>query len=137
MRPGLQADISERGGQGQGALAVDDGAVHLTCHPAIEAHGGIDRPEPPLVAQRLAEGLGPAQVLEHPPRGFAQGIERAVYPEMEVDGLLGDGSTVGEMRQGDERLLESRQRLAVGRARLGFVPRLEAVHQGLLPHLAP
>ena len=72
--------MPERGSHGQGALAVDNGAVHLACQPAIEAHGGIDRPEPPLVAQHLAEGLGPAQVIEHPPRGFAQGIERACMP---------------------------------------------------------
>ena len=37
---------------------------------------GVDPPEPQVVAQRLGEGLGAAQVVEHPPRGFSQGIER-------------------------------------------------------------
>ena len=76
MRPGLEADMPERGGQGQGALAVDDGAVHITRHPEIDAHVGVDPPEPQLIAERLGEGLGAAQVVEHPPRGFSQGIER-------------------------------------------------------------
>ena len=38
---------------------------------------GVDPPEPQGIAQRLGEGLGAAQVVEHPPRGFAQDIERA------------------------------------------------------------
>ena len=41
------------------------------------------------------------------------------------------------MLQGRQRLLEAHYRLAVGRARLGFVPGLAAIGQGLLPHLAP
>ena len=76
MRPGLEADMPERGGQGQGALAVDDGTVNIARHPEIDAHVGVDPPEPQLVAERLGEGLGAAQVVEHPPRGFSQGIER-------------------------------------------------------------
>ena len=76
MRPGLEADMPERCGQGQGTLAVDDGAVHLARHPAIGAHVGVDPPEPQWIAERLGEGLGAAQVVEHPPRGFSQGIER-------------------------------------------------------------
>ena len=76
MRPGLEADMPERAGQGQRTLAGDDGAVHLACHPVIGAQVGVDPPEPQGIAQRLGEGLGAAQVVEPPPRGFAQDSER-------------------------------------------------------------
>src|SRR5262245_58074851 len=56
--PSLQADMPECGSQGQDALAGGDGAVHLACYPEIGAHGGVDLPEPPLVAERLGQGLG-------------------------------------------------------------------------------
>ena len=68
--------MPERCGQGQGALAVVDGAVHLARPPEIGAHLGVDPPESQWVAERLGEGLGAAQVVEHPSRGFAQDIER-------------------------------------------------------------
>ena len=42
-----------------------------------------------------------------------------------------------QMREGTERLLEAPHGLAVGRPRHGLLPRLPAVHQGLVPHLAP
>ena len=48
--------------------------------PATQQLGlmlGVDPPEPQWVAQRLGEGLGAAQMVEHPLRGFSQGIERA------------------------------------------------------------
>ena len=41
------------------------------------------------------------------------------------------------MREGAERLLEVPHGLAVGRPRHGLLPRLPAVGQGLVPHLAP
>ena len=41
------------------------------------------------------------------------------------------------MREGTERLLEVPHGLAVGRPRQGLLPRLPAVRQGLVPHLAP
>ena len=42
-----------------------------------------------------------------------------------------------QMREGTERLLEVPHGLAVGRPRHGLLPRLPAVRQGLVPHLAP
>ena len=41
------------------------------------------------------------------------------------------------MLQGHQCLFEAPYRLAVGRACLGFVPGLAAIHQRLLPRLAP
>ena len=43
----------------------------------------------------------------------------------------------GRCGRAAERLLEVRHCLAMGRARHGLVSRLPAVHQGLVPHLAP
>ena len=87
--------MPKRCGQGQGTLAVDDGAVHLARHPDIVAHLGIDPPEPQGITQRLGEGLGAAQVVEEPLMSFAQGIERSAYAEMEVDSLLGPARLSG------------------------------------------
>ena len=75
MRPGLQADMPERGGQGQGALTVVDGAIYLARCPAIDVHVGVDPPEPQVVAQRLGQSLSAAQVVEYPPPSFCQGSE--------------------------------------------------------------
>ncbi len=61
---------------GQDTLAVVDGAIHLARQPEIVAHSGVDPPESQLIAERLGEGLGAAQVIMHPPRFFSQGIER-------------------------------------------------------------
>src|SRR5262249_31656835 len=71
MRPGLEADMPERGGQGQGTLTGDNGAVPLARQPESGAHLGVDPPESQVVAQRLGEGLGKAQMVEHAPRGFS------------------------------------------------------------------
>jgi hypothetical protein len=60
MRPGLEADIAQCGAHGQGMPTVGDGTVDLACHPEIVAHGGIDPPEPQLIAERLGEGLSTA-----------------------------------------------------------------------------
>ena len=43
----------------------------------------------------------------------------------------------GRCWKGTERLLEGPHGLAVGRPRHGLLPRLPAVRQGLVPHLAP
>ena len=76
MCPGLEANMPKRCSQGQGTLAVVDGAVHLARQPEIVAHSGVDPPESQLIAERLGEGLGAAQVIEHPLKCFAQDIER-------------------------------------------------------------
>ena len=76
MHPGLEADMPEPCGQVQGALGVNDGAVHIARHPEIGAHGGVDPPEPQVVTERLGQGFSTAQVVEYPPRCFSQGIER-------------------------------------------------------------
>ena len=56
MRLDLQADMPERCGRGQGALAVDDGVVHLARHPERGTHVGGDPSEPQR--DRPASGRG-------------------------------------------------------------------------------
>ena len=77
MRPGLEANMPKRCRQGQDTLAVVDGAVHLARRPERGAQVGVDPPEPQGIAQRLSQGLGAAQVVEYPPRGFYQDSERS------------------------------------------------------------
>ena len=97
---------------------------------------GEDPPQPALIAQRLGEGLGLAQVFEDRPV-ISERKERIAQVEAQIDGLLDGVTTVREMLQRTQRLLEARHRLAVGRARHRLGPGLPAVAQGLVPHLAP
>ena len=64
-------------------------------------------------------------------------MERRAQGEPEIDGLLACVALLRQMREGTERLLEVPHGLAVGRPRHGLLPRLPAVRQGLVPHLAP
>src|SRR5919108_467118 len=74
-------------------------------------------PQPPLIAQRLGEGLGLAQVVEDRPV-VAEHKERMAQVEAQIDGLLQGITTFREMLQRAQGLLEARHRLAVGGARL-------------------
>jgi hypothetical protein len=55
------------------------------------------------------------------PLAFPKRPQRITYVEVEVDGLLTCLTTLGQMRQGDQRLLEVRYRFSKRRAgvRLG------------------
>ena len=68
---------------------------------------------------------------------IARWTERQAQGEPEIDGLLARVARLRQMREGTERLLEVPHGLAVGRPRQGLLPRLPAVRQGLVPHLAP
>jgi hypothetical protein len=65
-------------GQGEGPLASRHSPVMLAHDIETVAQGAGDPPEPLVVAQPLGEGLGGAQVIEHPckfpewPQGIAQ-----------------------------------------------------------------
>ena len=84
-RPDPGSDVPGPGGRHARALRPGPGRAgrsrwrgHLAHHPERCAHAGVDPPEPQLVAERLSEGLGVAQMVEHPLRDFCQGIERTV-----------------------------------------------------------
>lgn len=106
--------MPEPGGQGQGALTVGDGAVYLIRHPVSDTHVGIDAPEPQVIAERLGQGLGAAQMVEHQPRGCAPSSERSAQAKPEVDGLHVCVRRLWYMREGVECLLEISRGLTVG-----------------------
>ena len=88
-----------------------------------------------MVAQGLGERLRLAQIGE-------EAVTLSPLPEGErrpkrMSMACSCGATLGEMRQGDQRLLEARHRLPTGRACQRLVARLVAVGHGLVPHLAP
>ena len=80
-----------------------------------------DPPEPAVIVQGLGQGFGLAQVVEESPK-VAKHDERSAQVEPEIDGLLAQVATVGEMPQGHERLLEVGHRLPIGRRAATLVP---------------
>ena len=67
----------------------------------------------------------------------SEGQERIAQGQPEIDGLLDRVPPFRQMLERAERLLEGPHRLTVGRMRHGFLSRLPAIRQGLVPHLAP
>ena len=123
-------------GQGEGALARRNGTLVVTHRRERIAQIVRDQAEPMGIAQRLGEGLGGTDVVEHA-RVFPEWQQRTAQVEADIDGLLVPGAALRELLQGHQRLLEGGHRLAVGRARHRPGPRLPAVGHGLVPHLAP
>ena len=89
-----------------------------------------------LVAQGLGEPLRLAQIREDAIT-LSPLIEGMAQAKADIDGLLVTFATLGEVRQGPQRLLQARHRLPSGRAGHRLVARLAAVGDGLVPHLTP
>src|SRR6266436_4455126 len=64
MRCNLEVDIPESCGDGQGTLACGNGAFIVRSGAEMAGHIGGDPPQPTLIAQRLGESLGLAQMCE-------------------------------------------------------------------------
>jgi hypothetical protein len=127
IRPGLETDMPERCRQGQDTLAVVDGTVDIAPHPEIASHRGVDPPKALLIAQRLRKVLSTMQMVEQLRRRCSQRIPRIIEAKLEVNGLLGSGTTLGELRQGCQRLLKIRHSFAVRGAGFRAHPGLPAV----------
>src|SRR5207244_4392115 len=84
----------------------------------------------------LGYAFGLVQAVVDPPM-LAQRMQGIAQLKPEIDGLRTRVSTLGEMLQGRQRLLQVRHGLAVGRARTRLDTRLAAIGEGLLPHLTP
>jgi hypothetical protein len=56
---------------------------------------------------------------------------------VEINSLLHRVATLGELRQGRQRLLKTGHGFVVRRARHGFGPGLPAVEESFVPHVAP
>ncbi len=102
----------------------------------VDTQIGGDPPEPLGIAQSLGEGLGGAHVIEDP-RLFAEWQQGIAQVEPQIDGLFQRVAALGEVRQGCERLLKTRDGFAVRRAGRCPSPGLLAIGEGLVPHLAP
>ena len=53
-------------GDGEGPLAGSDRSVAVTHPEEAKSHVGQNAPQPPLIAQRLGQGLGRLQMVERP-----------------------------------------------------------------------
>ena len=71
VHAGLQDSISDSRSQGQGALVTRQRVVIVAHGPERVRHVGADLPKPPLVAQRLGERFGLAEIGE-PPSKFSE-----------------------------------------------------------------
>ena len=136
MRHGLMDDIPTGGGEGQGTLAARDRVIIVTHGPERVRHAGKNLPQPPLVAQLFSECFGFAQVLQASSK-FPELYQRTVQFTEQIDALCERLTLCRQVSEGDRRLLTTDDRLAVGRARHGFVAGLPIVGEGLVPPLAP
>ena len=97
-------------------------------------HVGAYLPKPPLVAQRLGERFGLAEIGKALSK-FSECLERITQVVAEIDGLF-LRTLLGKMPQGGQRLFETRHCLPIGRACHGFVSSLPVVGERFIPHLA-
>lgn len=88
-----------------------------------------------LIAQGFSEGLGVAKAFAHPFES-SKGQEGAAQIELQIDSLLQEVSTVGEVPQSRQWLIEVGHRLSVRRVCSGLGPGLTAVGHRLLRQLA-
>src|SRR5438552_898287 len=102
----------------------------------MERHAGRNPSKPALIADPFSESFGLAKIVEDL-RELSEGSERIAKVEPEIDPLLDGLATLGEMRDGTERLLEPRDCFAIGRTGGSFRPGLTAVGDGLVPYLSP
>src|SRR5262245_23675536 len=95
-------------------------------------HVGGNPSFPVLVADPFGENFGRAKVVEDSPV-LSEWVERIAQIHPEIDTLLNRFATVGQMREGFERLLESHDCHSVSRAGGSFLAGLTAVAGGLVP----
>ena len=136
VRQRLQDDIPAGRGECQSALGGGDGLVMRAHKVETGDRKSETCPMPTWVVEGCREGFRLAQVRS----GYAQVArrqKRSALGESEIDRLLARVVRLRQMREGAERLLERPHGLSVGRPRHGLLPRLSAVRQGLVPHLAP
>jgi len=100
-----------------------------------DGHARTHTPAPAVVVQPLGERFGLAQAFEHMAE-LAALDEHRLQLETDLEGPLQRVLALGEMRQRDERALEARNRLSVGRAFEGSCPSPAEMDDGLVPDLA-
>jgi hypothetical protein len=132
----LERVIAKGGGQGEGPLARHQRPLIVAQNPQPIGHLTGDLRQPAPIAQALRQGFGLAQGGQHP-APVAQAPERKVQNKSQIDHLFTHGTTLGQMLQRPQRLLEGGYRLSIRRAGDRLFPSLPAIGCSLLPHLPP
>ena len=132
----MQDDIPAGRGEREGTLGGGDGLVIRAHDVEMERQKDETCPSRRGSSRAAARASASRRHARIRPRS-PDGQERRAQGEPEIDGLLARVALLRQMREGAERLLEVPHGLAVGRPRHGLLPRLPAVRQGLVPHLAP
>jgi len=136
VRQCVQDAITVSGGEREGVLGRRD-ALGIRANKGET--GGLkeqDPPQPMPIVEGRGEGFGLTQRRQDTlPVG--RWHERREQGKVQIDGLLACVTRLRQMRQGTERLLDISHSLTIGRPCYSLLPRLSAVHQGLVPHLAP
>jgi hypothetical protein len=115
IRREAAADIAADSRQGQRALARCDGALVVTQIEEILGYRGGEPPRSMGIVQGRGQGDGLAQEIQDP-SAIAEYRERAAQVEPQINGLLAGVTTLGEVLEGFQRLLEGRQRLTICRS---------------------
>src|SRR5215468_3163937 len=102
----------------------------------MERHEGGNPTQPELVVDLIGESFGLAKVVEDL-MNLPEGPQRTSEVQSEIDSALDRFSARRETGERCERVLETCDRLPVGRASGGLRSSLTAIPDGFLPHLAP
>src|SRR3989442_7715386 len=112
----LETEVAQRLGDPLRTAAVLEGAGVIARQIELAGHVDEEAPESVRVAQALGEHLGLPEVGKDLPE-LAERQEREPEVEADVDRRLGFGATLRQTREGRQRLLEVRHRLAMRGAR--------------------
>src|SRR5262245_6334947 len=133
LRPGFQIDGTKLVCDAQGVLEALDRGVVLADRSEAIADARGDEPEASLIAERLCRGFGLAKDLETS-TGFHPQKESEVQIESEIDTTLDRLVGLRKMPESDQRLLERRGGLPVGRARGRLATGLMEIDDRFVPH---
>src|SRR2546428_789699 len=101
----------------------------------MESHADGNPSQPELITDALGKNFGLAKVVEDL-LVLVEGVERIAQVQPQIDPLLEGFTTLGEMREGSERLLKAGNRFPVGRAHDSLRAGPTKVADGLVPDLA-
>src|SRR5438445_1081500 len=92
--------------------------------------------ESPLIVEPPGQALGFAEIAEDPFE-FSERKESSSKVKAKIDGLLQPLAGLGQMPEGNQRLLEASDGLSVGRSPQCLGTTLSEVRDRQLPHLTP
>jgi hypothetical protein len=118
-----------------GAAALFDRPLRIAHPPVAACHVGREAAASMLVAERLGEGLGLPEPIEHLPE-LAEHLVDPLEVEPQIDGLRCRLAPLGHTPDRFDGLLEEGERLPGCAALDGLRRRLAEVADGLLPQLA-